>query len=244
MEPTKSTIPTEIIELPSLGYLYPESDPLSNGKVEMRYMGACDEDTLTNQSYILNGTVIDKLLQALIVTEINFDNLVVGDKNAIMVAARVLGYGGEYSFSHNGKEQTIDLSKLENKPFDVTLITKGINEFKYKIPSNGTELTYKILTHGDEIKISEELKGLKKINKEASYELSTRLKYMITSVNGNREPKTIREYVNNNLLSRDSRALRNHIKQTQPDVDLTFFPDGSETRVDIPIGVKFFWPDL
>jgi hypothetical protein len=67
---------------------------------------------------------------------------------------------------------------------------------------------------------------------------------MITSVNGDRETKTIREFVDNHLLARDSRELRKYIKENQPDVDLTFFPDGSSTRVDIPVGIKFFWPDF
>jgi hypothetical protein len=159
-----------------------------------------------------------------------------------MVAARILGYGKDYSFEYNGQEHDVDLSQLDNKPF--THSNKGVNEFNYTLPSTNTNITYKILTHGDEQKIQTELDGLKKINKNASPELSTRLKYMITSVNGDREIKTIREFVDKHLLARDSRELRKHIRETQPDVDLTFFPDGNTDRVDIPIGIKFFWPDF
>lgn len=235
-------IPTETIELPSKGLLYPEGNPLSSGKIEMKYMTAKEEDILTNQAYIEKGTVLDKLLQSLIVTKINYNDLVVGDKNAIMVAARVLGYGKDYSFSYGGEQHTIDLTQIENKPFEHA--NKGVNEFAYTLPSTGTNITYKILTHGDEQKIQAELDGLKKINKNSSAELSTRLKYIITSVGGDRDQKTIREFVDNHLLARDSREFRKHIKDTQPDVDLTFFPDGSSERVDIPIGIKFFWPDF
>jgi hypothetical protein len=234
--------PTEIIDLPSKGLVYPEGNPLSEGKIEMKYMTAKEEDILTNQSYIQNGTVLDKLLQALIVSKINYNDLIVGDKNAIMVAARILGYGSEYTFNYGGDEYTVDLTKINNKPFECS--NKGVNEFEFKLPSTNTKITYKILTHGDEQKIQSELDGLKKINKNSSAELSTRLKYMIISVGGERDPKTIREFVDNQLLARDSRELRKHIKDTQPDVDLTFFPDGSTDRVDIPIGVKFFWPDF
>lgn len=234
--------PTEVIELPSKGLIYPESNPLSSGKVEMKYMTAKEEDILTNQSYIQKGIVLDKLLQSLIVSKIDYNDLVVGDKNALMVAARVLGYGKDYTFEYNGTEHTVDLSKIDNKPFDVS--NKGVNEFNYTLPSTGTNITYKILTHGDEQKIQAELDGLKKINKNASADLSTRLKYMITSVGGERDPKTIREFVDNQLLARDSRELRKYIKDTQPDVDLTFFPDGSTNKVDIPVGIKFFWPDF
>jgi hypothetical protein len=238
----EKNIPTEIIDLPSKGLLYPSENPLSSGKIEMCYMTAKHEDILTNQSYIQKGTVLDKLFQALIVSKVDYNDLVTGDKNAIMVAARVLGYGKDYIFDYNGTEYNIDLTKLENKPF--TISNKGVNEFAYTLPSTGTNITYKILTHGDEQKIQAELDGLKKINKNASPELSTRLKYSITSVNEDRDTKTIREFVDNHLLARDSRELRKHIKENQPDVDLSFFPEGSSDRVDIPIGLKFFWPDF
>jgi hypothetical protein len=238
----EKNIPTEIIDLPSKGLLYPSENPLSSGKIEMCYMTAKHEDILTNQSYIQKGTVLDKLFQALIVSKVDYNDLVTGDKNAIMVAARVLGYGKDYIFDYNGTEYNIDLTTLENKPF--TIPNKGINEFAYTLPSTNTNITYKILTHGDEQKIQAELDGLKKINKNASPELSTRLKYSITSVNEDRETKTIREFVDNHLLARDSRELRKHIKENQPDVDLSFFPEGSSDRVDIPIGLKFFWPDF
>ena len=238
----ENNIPTEVIELPSKGLIYPEDNPLSSGKIEMCYMTAKHEDILTNQSYIQKGTVLDKLLQALIVSKINYSDLVVGDKNAIMVAARVLGYGKDYSFNYDGQEYNVDLSTIDNKPFEHS--NKGVNEFNYSLSSTGVNITYKILTHGDEQKVQTELEGLKKINKNSSPELSTRLKYMITSVGGDRETKTIREFIDNHLLARDSRELRKYIKENQPDVDLTFFPEGSSNRIDIPVGVKFFWPDF
>ena len=238
----ENNIPTEIIDLPSKGLIYPSENPLSSGKIEMCYMTAKHEDILSNQSYIQKGIVLDKLLQALIVSKINYSDLITGDKNAIMVAARILGYGKDYTFNYDGTEYTVDLTQIDNKPFEHT--NKGTNEFAYTLPSTGTNITYKILTHGDEQKIQAELDGLKKINSNSSPELSTRLKYLITSVNGERETKTIREFVDNHLLARDSRELRKHIKESQPDVDLSFFPEGSSTRVDIPVGIKFFWPDF
>jgi len=238
----EKNIPTEIIDLPSKGLLYPSENPLSSGKIEMCYMTAKHEDILSNQSYIQKGIVLDKLLQALIVSKINYSDLITGDKNAIMVAARILGYGKDYTFDYNGTEHTVDLTQIDNKPFEHS--NKGVNEFSFTLPSTNTDITYKILTHGDEQKIQAELDGLKKVNINSSPELSTRLKYLITSVNGERETKTIREFVDNHLLARDSRELRKHIKENQPDVDLTFFPTNDSARVDIPIGIKFFWPDI
>ena len=244
MEENKPSFPTEVIELPSKGLLYPESNPLSSGKLEMKYMTAKEEDILSNQSYIQKGTVLDKLLESLIVTkEINVTDLIVGDKNALLIAARVLGYGKDYTFTYDGKEHEVDLSVLENKIFDESLITKGTNEFSYTLPSTGTEITFKLLTGKDELNINKEIEGLKKIHKDSSPELSTRLKYMITSVAGDREAKTIRNFVDNYLLARDSRALREYIRRIQPDVDLNYTLDSGE-EVTIPINISFFWPDF
>ena len=239
--------PTEIVELPSKGLVYDKDNPLSSGKIEMKYMTAKEEDILTNQNYINKGTVIDELLKSLIVSDINYNDLIVGDKNAIMVAARILGYGKDYTFTYNGEEHTVDLSQLDNKEIDIERFSKGKNEFNFQLPTSGTLLTYKLLTHGDDKKIDAEVRGLKKLNKNASPELSTRLKFMVTAVDGDVEKMTIRSFVDNYFLARDSRAFREHIKQTQPDVNLTFEyegPDGDVKDVDIPIGLTFFWPDL
>ena len=235
--------PTEEVELPSKGLVYPKDNPLSSGKVEVKYMTAKEEDILTNQSYIQKGIVLDKLLESVVVSKINLKDLIVGDKNAILIATRILGYGKEYKFTYGGEEQTIDLTSLEDKPFDKSQITEGKNEFSYTLPHSNTPITFKILTGHDEDKIERELAGLKKLNKDSSPELTTRLKYIITSVNGEEGTKEIREFVDNYLLARDSRALREYISQVQPDVDLTYVLDGGE-EVKVPIGLNFFWPDL
>jgi hypothetical protein len=240
---TKFKFPTEVIELPSRGLLYPEENPLSAGKIEMKYMTAKEEDILTNQSYIQNGTVLDKLLKALIVTKINYDDIVIGDKNALMVASRILGYGADYTFKYANKTYTIDLSKIENKNFDESLITPYKNEFQFTLPTSNIQITFKILTHSDELKINQELEGLKKLGRELSPELSTRLKYIITSVNGNSDTKTIRDFVDTSFLAKDSRALREYISKIQPDVDLKFITDSGQEAA-IPITLIFFWPDL
>jgi hypothetical protein len=239
----KFKLPTETIELPSKGLLYPEDSELAKGTIEIKYMTAKEEDILTNQSYIKSGTVLDKLIKSLIVSKINYDDLLVGDKNAIMVAARVLGYGSDYTFEYNGEPQTVDLSLIENKPLKEELFKNKVNEFTFTLPKSKNTITFKLLTHKDEQDISRELEGLKKINKDTSPELSTRLKYIITSVEEKRDKKDIRDFVDNYFLAQDSRALREYIREIQPDVDLTFFPDGNSDRINIPIGINFFWPD-
>jgi hypothetical protein len=237
-------LPTEEVALPSKGLLYPEGSELAKGTVEIKYMTAKEEDILTNQSYIKNGTVLDKLMRSLIVSKINYDELLIGDKNAIMIASRILGYGKDYTFEYGGETHTVDLTQLENKELDSKLFTNRINEFTFTLPHSGNVVTFKFLSHKDEQEIQRELDGLKKINKDNSPELSTRLKYLITSVEGKRDKKDIREFVDNYLLARDSRELRAYIREIQPDVDLTFFPEGNSDRINIPIGISFFWPEL
>jgi hypothetical protein len=237
-------LPTETIELPSKGLLYPSDNPLSSGTIEMKYMTAKEEDILSNQSYITDGTVFDKLFKSLIVSKINYDDLLIGDKNAILVAARILGYGKDYKFTFGGEEFTVDLSQIENKPLDESLYTRGANKFNFELPHTGTNITFKFLTHNDEIKIQNEIKGLQKISPNSSTGATTRLKYMILAVDGDEEQKNIRNFIDNYLLARDSRALREYISQIQPDVDLTFFPRSGGESINIPIGLNFFWPDL
>lgn len=243
---SKFKLPTETVELPSRGLIYPEDHPLANGTVEMKYMTAREEDILTNQNYIKKGTVIDKLLQSLITSDISYDDLLVGDKNAIMIAARILSYGKDYDFNLGNGLQSVDLSLFENKEIDESLYTRGQNEFTFQLPTTDNVVTFKLLTHGDEKKIEQEVKGLQKINKDNITEATTRLKHMITSINGSSEKKDIREFVDYGLLAKDARALREEYVRVSPDIDLTVTyedVDGVDREAALPIGINFFWPD-
>ena len=244
-------IPTETISLPSKGLLYPETSPLSKGQIEMKYMTAKEEDILTNTNFIRQGTVIDKLLQALIITPIEYNELLVGDKNAILVAARVLGYGKDYTFKYTNQrnqelETTVDLSSLEDKQMDESLFKRGVNEFTFTLPHSGNNITFKLLTHGDEQKIEAEIKGLQKVNPNSSTDVTTRLKHIITSVEGKRDAKDVSEFVDKYLIAKDARALREYYTKISPDINLIFMPeDESYTGegITIPVSINFFWPD-
>ena len=147
-----------------------------------------EEDIITNQAYIKKGIIVDKLLEALVVSEdVDLGDMIVGDKNALLIAARILGYGNDYEFIYKDEKIKIDLSVLDNKEIDKSKFGEGKNEFSFTLPKSGTIITFKLLTHGDETKIDRELKGLKKINPKSSPDLSTRLKYMILSVDGSSE---------------------------------------------------------
>jgi hypothetical protein len=245
MEENKTKFPTEVVELPSKGLVYPADHYLSKGTVEMKYMTAKEEDILSNQNFIQKGIVLDKLLEALTLGKFDIKDIITGDKNAILVASRVLGYGKDYSFTYKGKEYNVDLSKLDNKPFDESLITsKGT--IVYILPTSKTSIEFKFLTEKDEEKINQEIEGFKKLNKESSTGVTTRLKHQIVSVEGNEDKNSIKEFVDNYLLASDSRALRAYIKTVAPDVNLSLKENvnGIEEDIDIPINLNFFWPDL
>ena len=246
MSDTQFNLPTEVIELPSKGLLYPKDHPLAEGKVEIKYMTAKEEDILTNQNYIKNGSVIDKLLQSLIVTKCNFDDLLVGDKNAIMIAARILAYGAKYEITYDGIAQEINLASLENKAIDESLFIDKKNEFSFTLPHTKNEVTFKLLTGHDEKKIEAELKGLKKLSKTNSAEVTTRLAHTIKSINGSTERKDVREFINNYFLAKDLREFRNYYSQITPDIDMDITvvtTDGEDESVKLPIELGFFWPD-
>jgi hypothetical protein len=240
-------IPTETVSLPSKGLLYPETSPLAKGEIEMKYMTAKEEDILSNSNYIRQGTVIDKLLQALIVTPIDYNELLIGDKNAILVAARILGYGKDYNITFGGNEYNVDLTQIQNKEVDFSLFKRGTNEFTFTLPQTGNNITFKILTHGDEQKIEAEIKGLQKVNPNSSSEVTTRLKHMITSVEGKYDQKDIREFIDTLLIARDARALRQYYASISPDLNMKYIPtDENYTGegIDIPININFLWPDI
>ena len=239
--------PTEVVDLPSKGHFYVDGHPLSSVKVEIKYMTAKEEDILTSQNLIQQGTVIDTLLQALIMDKtINVNDLLIGDKNAIMVAARILGYGKEYEFEYEGKEQEVDLSKLNPKKIDFKKMTRGVNEFSFELPTSKRTITFKLLTGNDESKINKEVIARQKISKDLSSQLTTRFKHMILSVDGNTEQSYIINFVENEFLSRDSLAFRQYINDITPDMDMTVKvtnSSGEEIEVTIPVTVRFFWPD-
>ena len=255
--------PTEVIDLPSKGLIYEKDNPLSKGKVEMKYMTAKEEDILTTQSYIKDGTVLDRLFQSLIIGNgegepIKYVDLVTGDKNAIMIAARVLGYGKDYKVeiddpSQPGTKQkeTIDLTQFENKSYDGSnQVEPHKNEFEFTLPVSGRKITFMAMTESRERKVKHQVEAQKKANRKlkdmTSRELTTRMKNMILSVDGSNEQKEINHFVDNELFAVDSKALRAYINESVPDIDLTFEfvseETGEEREMQLPMDVGFFWP--
>jgi len=243
------TFPTETIDLPSKGVFYPEGSPLRSGQIELHYMTAKHEDILTSPNLIQKGIVLDKLMDALIATKgVKAADLLIGDLNAVMVAARILGYGKDYDVSlecpacGQSVEQTVNLSELqtENEPTQ-----NELPEFKVVLPISKAEVTLRLLTRGDELKIEKEIQSLKKINSDVNSEATTRLKTMIVAVNGDTANTTIWKFVDT-LLVKDARYLREQYRQMIPDVNFNVSVEctcGASKTARLPIGSDFFWPD-
>lgn len=245
----KFTLPTETIELPSLGKVYELANPLSSGTIEMKYMTAREEDILTNVNLLKQGIAIEKMLQSLIKSPIKYEDLLLGDRNALLIASRILAYGSTYTFEYLDSETeaketiTIDLQSLKNKPVDISLYNNK-NEFTFELPHSKNIVTFKLLTVGDEKAIEAEIKGLKKANLTAG-EVTTRLKKQILSVNGDYEAKTVRDFVDNYLIAKDSNPLRAYIGKITPDIDLTVnftLSSGKEIEQSLPLTAEFFFP--
>ena len=253
MAEEKRQFPTEVIDLPSKGYFYSKDSPLSSGQVEIKYMTAREEDILTSTNLLQKGIVLDKLLEALVVSDINLDDVLIGDKNAIMVASRVLAYGKEYTFeftdpsSGDTREETVDLTKMEDKKIDFKKFEKNKNEFDFELPASKKVVTFKLLTQREEKQISSELKAMKKFTKESGIdpEITTRLKASIIAVDGDRERNTINKFVDNEFLSVDSFSYRTYLTSITPDIDLSYsveLDNGEIEEIAVPVTAQFFWP--
>jgi hypothetical protein len=247
--------PTEIIPLPSKGLVYPEGNPLREGQIEMKYMTAKEEDILTSQNLIKQGVALDKLMQSLIVSPIKYNDLLIGDKNAIMIASRILGYGKQYEIEiecpkcEHVHKMEVDLTTLPTKEIPDGVEMKSPNEFVYTLPQSKRVVTFKLLTHGDEKKIQYAKDAQKKTSTKDSVdrELTTRFKHIILSVDDNYDKTFINHFVDNELFAMDSRALRSYMRDVSPDqkFEIDFECQQcshEEEALAFTIDTNFFWP--
>lgn len=254
-ESVESKYPTEIVDLPSGGYFYPENHPLSSGKVELKMMTAKEEDILTNSNLIKSGIVLDRLLESVLINKnIKPSDFFVGDKNAIFIALRRLAYGDNYgplsikcnSCKEDNREVEVNLGEIKTKEYDFSKLTPHDNKFEYTLPFSKKVVIFKLLTSKEESDIENEIKVATKL-KLASSELTTRLKHTLYSVDNNTDPAYIRKFIENELLSKDSFALRKYMREVTPNIDLTFnftcTQCGAEERIGLPLTATFFWPD-
>ena len=248
-------VPTELIELPSGGQFYSKNSTLHGVEsVEIRHMTAKDEDILVNKSFISNGVVLDKLLESVIIDKsINVDDLLVGDKNALLVAARISGYGSDYETKvlcpacGSISENSFDLNLIESadskeEKYEVQRTENGT--FLFELPSSRVDVEIRPFTGRDEKSILKANKVRKK-NKLPELGLSDQMKRYIVSVNGSEQIKDISEFVNS-MPALDARYLRSVYKSVTPNVDLVQHfecPECShEQEMEVPFSTDFFWP--
>lgn len=251
MSDQKFTVPTELIDLPSKGLLYPKENPLSSGQIELKYMTAREEDILTNVNLLRQGIAVERMLISLIKSPVNYQDLTIGDRNGLLIAARILAYGKDYQFAYKnpntGEEEKVqlDLQNLKYKELDWSKFYNK-NEFEFLLPYSKNSISFKILTVLDDKKIDEEIKGLKKSIGQEGGAVSTRLKHQILSVNGDYSVKSVREFIDQGyMLARDASELRKFVDSVTPDVDMNVnftLKDGTEVSTALPMTADFFFP--
>ena len=249
-------VPTEFVELPSKGWFYPEDHPLHNQEsIEIRYMTAKDEDTLTSSALLKKGIALDRLLQNVIVDKrVKVDDLLIGDKNAILVASRISGYGRSYdvkmtcSSCFASSEYQFDLAEL-NMSYNDNVEEHGVmllsdNTFLLTLPKTNVEVTLRLITGADEKALTRLAQNRKKNNLPEST-LTDQFRKIIVAVNGSTNQSHIGELVEN-MPAADSRYLRNIYTKITPNVDLSqeFECSACDTaeEVIIPFTTEFFWP--
>jgi len=250
-------VPTEFVELPSGGKYYPEGHSLHNeGSIEIKQMTAREEDILTSRTLLKKGVALDRVIRNLIIDKsIDPDSLLVGDRNAIIIATRVAGYGPEYTT----KTMCPACGETQDYQFDLNeaLIYQGdeletmsvkYNDdgtFNVKLPQTKLDVTFRLLDGYDETRVAKAIEREKKTKKTESL-ITQQLKSIIVAVNDNTEDEAL-SYVIANIPSKDSRHLRLAYKAAAPNVDLTQHFECEEcdygADMEVPLGAEFFWPD-
>ncbi len=248
---TKASTPqyhSEVVDIASGGKGYPADNPLSSGKVELKYMTTKEEDILTSQNLIKQGIVIDKLLESIILTEgVNVNDMLVGDKNSVLVAAGILAYGPEYTVTINhpnsGEEltQTFNLTDCEFRelPDDVDYSDKS---FEFETPITKDTIQWDLVDGVTEVEINKTMDVMKKkMGKESA--VTTRLKSIVKSVNGDSNKLAVNSYIDN-MLARDALAFRREVARVSPDIimEQEVEWEGETISVVIPMDIEFFWP--
>jgi hypothetical protein len=225
----RSKLPTVIVSLPSGGKIYPESHPLRSGKIDMRYLTAYDEDILTNISYIKEGVMFDRLLDSIIMTDVNVADIASVDKDGLIIHARILAYGSDYPVHVTDPEtkkelqRSVDLSQLSYLPFELESDENG--EFTYEVANRVIKFSY--------------------LGRDTSnMTISETLKTIICQVDDSRTPEQIDEFIRYEFLARDAKEFRKFYADNAPGLDLTYEfegEDGGTFKAGFRLGTDLFW---
>ena len=247
-------VPLESVPLPSSGVVYPpESSLHMRETVEIRSMTAREEDILTSRALIKKGTVITELIKScLIDKKIYVPDMLAGDRNAIMVALRITGYGAEYAVEADcpkcnvRSKQEFNLGDMPIRRLQIEPVAKGQNVFEFKLPVTKKTVNFKFLTGRDEEEISTIQERTKKQGAQADNIVTNRLQFAIVSIDGKTDRSSINGFIRN-MPARDSMSLRKFIDANEPGIDMKGnfdCPSCSDVNeVRVPLGASFFWPD-
>lgn len=247
-------VPLESVPLPSNGVVYPSDSALHMREtVEIRSMTAREEDILTSRALIKKGTVITELIKScLIDKKIYVPDMLAGDRNAIMVALRITGYGAEYVVEADcpkcnvRSKQEFNLGDMPIKRLQIEPVTKGQNVFEFKLPTTKKTVHFKFLTGRDEEEISTIQERAKKQGAQADNIVTNRLQFAIVSIDGKTDRAAINGFIRN-MPARDSMGLRKFIDANEPGIEMKGnfdCPSCSDiNEVRVPLGASFFWPD-
>lgn len=247
-------VPVESVPLPSNGTIYPVNSPLHGAEtVDIRAMTAREEDILTSRALIKKGTVITELIKSCLTDKtINVDEMVTGDRNAIMTALRITGYGSEYTVEVTCPEcsetskQDFQLTELPLKRLEISPVAEGANMFEFVLPLTKKNVHFKYMTGKDESEMSTIQERRKKMGSQADSLVTTRLEHQIVAIDGVKDRSKINGFIRN-MPARDSLALRKHIDKTEPGIDMKSWMDCPHcfetSEVRLPMGASFFWPD-
>ena len=253
--PRSYDVPVEVVTLPSQGLVYTLDNMLANERqIEIKSMTANEENLLTSQALIKNGTVLSKLLEACILNRtIDASSMITGDRNAILIALRITGYGAKYavritcSECDEEYEKEFNLSELTLKPLGTKPLQQNVNLFEFILPNSGRTVHFKLLTGQDEQELSETAKMRKKATRsQIDHGVTDRLMQSVVSLGGEQDPAKIATAIKN-MPAMDSRSLRKYIDSVEPGVNMKQFSKcshcGDLSEVQVPMGLTFFWPD-
>lgn len=246
-------VPTEFVELPSRGKYYPEGHPLHNEEVvEVKHMTAKEEDLLTSKSLLKKGLAINRVLQSVLVDQkINVDSLLVGDKNAILIATRIFAYGADYQTNVScpscgtNTQHSFNLEDLEVQEGHLTegVVKKGDN-FVIHLPKTKVDVEVRLLNGQDERFLANAMNMKRKHNLPDST-LTDQLRLFIVSVNEYSDPQSITTFIEG-MPASDSRYLRTTYEKLVPNIDMTqnFICNNCDydAEMEVPLSADFFWP--
>jgi hypothetical protein len=249
-------VPVETVPVPSEGKVYPAGSTLHNRKsLKIRAMTAQEEDILASRALIQEGTVISYLIQSCLTDKkVDVRDMLIGDRNAIMVAVRVTGYGANYAAESTCPEcskkskQDYNLGELEIKRLQLEPVQPGANLFQFELPITKKVVNFKFLTGADEEERAIIAERKKKFMPDSKVDnlVTSRLEQLIVSISGIEDQNKINHFVKN-MPARDSRALRTFIDDQEPGIDMSVWMNcphcAASSRVSLPVGSNFFWPN-